>query len=433
MQADVLSASARPWKERLDAVLDLMREMSRQTDPQEMVQAYIARVSKLIPVDRRISLSRRDLRFPEFRVTRYSEWTENINPWKDVSRLPVHRGGLFAELLYSDSARVIPDLAEFPLAPDDPAAEYVAGQRTLMAIPMLERGVSINMSIATRSEPHAVDFEKFPEHVWMANLFGRATHNLVLADQVKSAFEEVDRELKAVAGIQRSLLPSRLPEISTLKLAAHYQTARRAGGDYYDFFPLPDGNWGILVADVSGHGTPAAVMMAVTHSIAHNYPGPPDSPGQLLRYLNKKLCDHYVGDNGTFVTAFYAIYEPKRRKLTYSSAGHNPPRVRGCGRDFVFQLDHARHLPLGVSPDVEYGDASHYLQTGDQLILYTDGIVEAMNPQGDLLGTDRLDHILGRCATEPTEILKAVLQAVETHTQGAPPSDDRTLVVGRVT
>ena len=432
MQADVWSMIRRPWQERLSTILDLMREMSRHTDPQEMVRAYIAHINTLIPLDRRISLSRRGLTYPEFRVTRYSEWTENINPWKDVSRLPVHRGGLFAELIYTDSARIIPDLAEIELAPDDPAREYLAGQRTLMAVPMLEKGVALNMTIATRAEPHAADNENFPEYVWMANLFGRATHNLVLAEEVKSAYEEVDRELKAVAGIQRSLLPSKLPDISTLKLAAHYQTARRAGGDYYDFFPLPDDSWGILVADVSGHGTPAAVMMAVMHSIAHNYPGPPDSPGKLLQFLNRKLCEHYVGDNGTFVTAFYGIYEPKRRKLTYSSAGHNPPRVRGCGRDFVFMLDHARHLPLGVHCDTEYHDASHYLQTGDQIILYTDGIIEAMSPGGDLLGTERLDQILGRCSTEPDEILKAVLAAVDDHTRGAPPSDDRTLVVGRV-
>src|SRR5207249_9646395 len=113
-----------------------------------------------------------------------------------------------------------------------------------------------------------------PELVWISNLFGRATHNLVLAEQVQSAFEAVDQEMKTIANLQRSLLPSPLPTIPRMGLAAHYQTSQRAGGDYYDFFPLPDGKWGILIADVSGHGTPAAVLMAVTHSIAHTYPGP---------------------------------------------------------------------------------------------------------------------------------------------------------------
>src|SRR6185369_10191873 len=127
-------------------------------------------------------------------------------------------------------------------------------------------------------EPKAFNPDQFPEFVWMGNLFGRATHNLVLSDELRSAYNTVDREMQIVADIQRSLLPETLPKIPTLDLAAYYQTSRRAGGDYYDFFPLPDGRWGILIADVSGHGTPAAVIMAITHSIAHSFPGPPSSP-----------------------------------------------------------------------------------------------------------------------------------------------------------
>ncbi len=164
---------------------------------------------------------------------------------------------------------------DFEVAPDDPAAEFLAGHGSLVAIPLLDQGVALNMVVHLRREPAAFDPEMLPEHVWTANLFGRATNSLVLAGTVKTAYEEIDRELKAVAAIQRSLLPAKLPELSSLKLAAHYETARRAGGDYYDFIPLPGGLLGILIADVSGHGTPAAVMMAVMHSIVHNYPGEP--------------------------------------------------------------------------------------------------------------------------------------------------------------
>ena len=123
----------------------------------------------------------------------------------------------------------------------------------------------------------------------MSSLFGRATHNLVLRNELKHAYEIVERELKVVADIQRSLLPQVLPKIPNLELAAYYRTSRWAGGDYYDFFPLPDGRWGILVADVSGHGTPAAVMMAITHSLAHSLPGPADPPAALLGHVNRQL------------------------------------------------------------------------------------------------------------------------------------------------
>ena len=102
------------WQERLDEICGLMREMSVQTDPQEMVRAYGRRMERIFPVDRRICLSRRDLSAPRFRVTRYSEWKEDINPWKQRHRLPLLEGGLFAELIYSDQPRIIDDIGLSP-------------------------------------------------------------------------------------------------------------------------------------------------------------------------------------------------------------------------------------------------------------------------------------------------------------------------------
>ena len=178
-------------------------------------------------------------------------------------------------MIYGDEPRIIDDLQ---VAPDDPAYEYLAGPRSLMAIPHFDQGVATNMVVRMRNEPAAFDRAGFPEWVWISNLFGRATQNLVLAEELRQAYSVVERELKVVADIQRSLLPKTMPTIPGLGLAAHYQTSQWAGGDYYDFFPLPDGRWGILIADVSGHGTPAAVMMAILHSLAHTFPGPPDPP-----------------------------------------------------------------------------------------------------------------------------------------------------------
>ncbi len=266
------SGLSNDWQQRLSIVVETMREMSRQTDPQAMVRAYGARMRQLRQFDGFLALSRRELDRPKYRITRSSRWREEVNPWKQKHLLPILEGGLLGELIYADEPRIIDDLA---VAPDDPAAEHLAGYRSLMAIPNFDQGVALNMVVSMQKEPYAFRREDFPEMVWMSNLFGRATHNLVLSEQLREAYGVVDRELKMVADIQRSLLPSELPQIPTMQLAAHYQTARRAGGDYYDFFPLPDGKWAILIADVSGHGTPAAVMMAITHSIAHSYPGPP--------------------------------------------------------------------------------------------------------------------------------------------------------------
>jgi sigma-B regulation protein RsbU (phosphoserine phosphatase) len=425
-----LQLPGKTWRERMALVIETMREMSSQTDPQAMVRAYGQKIKNFMPASRRFSLSRRDLLPPYYRITRSSTWKEEINPWKQKERLPLLKGGLLAELIYADEPRLIDDLQ---VDPKDPAAEYLEGQRSLLAIPMFDQGVALNMVILTRQEPHAFDPEQFPQTVWMSNLFGRAAHNLVLVDEVKQAYEAVDRELKVVADIQRSLLPAELPKIPTLDLAAVYQTAQRAGGDYYDFFPLAQGRWGILIADVSGHGTPAAVLMAVTHAIAHTQPGPTLPPGKLLSYVNRQLTSRYTGRSGTFVTAFYGIYDPAKRELIYARAGHNPPRVRGCSDRSLLSLDGVDGLPLGIKEDETYAEGRRVLRSYDQLVFYTDGITDARNPEGEMFGLARLDEILTGCPSEAAELVDDVLAALETFTAGRPADDDRTLLAARVT
>jgi sigma-B regulation protein RsbU (phosphoserine phosphatase) len=303
---------------------------------------------------------------------------------------------------------------------------------SLVFVPLYDHGVALNAVTLMRKARDAFAADSLPQHVWMANLFGRATHNLVLSDEVKRAYEAVDREMQVVEDIQRSLLPSQLPDIPTLELAAHYQTSRRAGGDYYDFFPLPDGRWGILLADVSGHGTPAAVLMAITHSIAHTLYGPPAPPSRLLAFINDHLAARYTTDSGTFVTAFYGIYDPATRVLTYASAGHNPPRVGRCDGVHVRAIDRNGCLPLGIEPAVRYDDTVEHLESGDFLLLYTDGITEARAPDGELFGVERLDGVIAECWGGAQNLVNMVLRAVDSFTDGRTASDDRTLLVAQV-
>jgi phosphoserine phosphatase RsbU/P len=418
-----------PWEQRLAAIVATMREMSRQTDPQAMVRAYGSRIRQLMPADRTVALSRRDLEPPRYRITRSSLWKDDINPWKEKDRLPLFEGGLLGELIYGDEPRIIDDLV---VDPGDPCAEYLAGQRSLMALPNYDRGVALNMSVLMRTEPGAFDRERLPEWVWTSNLFGRAAHNLVLSEELKRTSALMERELKVVADIQRSLLPKVLPTIPTLDLAAFYQTSQWAGGDYYDFFPLADGKWGILIADVSGHGTPAAVMMAITHSIAHAHHGPLAPPGTMLGHVNQQLATRYTTDNEAFVTAFYGIYDPLRRELTYASAGHNPPRLKRCEDGSVASLEAVGGLPLGMFADQVYPNASHLLVPGDQIVFYTDGITEATNHAGQMFGLDRLDEALENCHLVASGLMQAVLDAWDAFTAGLPASDDRTVVIAKV-
>jgi phosphoserine phosphatase RsbU/P len=417
------------WQERLDLIVDMMRDMSRHTDPQAMVRSYAEKIQQLLSVDRRISISRRGLNAPWFRVTRSTSWTQEINPWTEPERLPLLEGGLLGRLIHSDEPVLMNDLE---IDADEPAHELLAGHRSLLAIPMYDQGVAMNMIVMLQRKPNGFEQEQIPDLVWRSNLFGRATNNLVLKEELRQAYHELDREMKAVGEIQRSLLPAKLPKIPTLDLAAHYQPAQRAGGDYYDFFPMPDGKWGIFIADVSGHGTPAAVLMAVTHCIAHTHPGPPLPPGKLLDYLNCHLSSLYVGTTSTFVTGFYSIYDPARRVLTYASAGHNPPRLKRCQDGSLLSLDQARGLPLGIVEETHYEEAELQLQQGDQIIFYTDGITEAQSNDGKFFGTERLDQELEKCSLLAQALLNSVLKSVEEFANGRPADDDRTIIVARL-
>jgi phosphoserine phosphatase RsbU/P len=418
-----------PWPQRLDFIVDMMREMSTNTDPQGMVQSYIARMRRMVPSDRWMAVSRRDLQSPQYRITRSTMWETPLNPWRDRGRLPLLSGGLLAELIYAEQPRIIHDLQ---IADDDPAREYFHGMHSLQAVPQFDRGQSLNMVISMRKDPNGFDPQRLPELVWAANLFGRATHNLVLNDEVKRAYEVVDQELKVVSDIQRSLLPERLPAIPTLQIAAHYQTSQRAGGDYYDFFELPSGRWGILIADVSGHGTPAAVLMAVTHSIAHTLTDEPEPPSKLMTFINRHLCARYTSSNGTFVTAFYGIYDPRTRQMIYSRAGHCPPRIKRCSRGTIDSMQEAPSLPLGIDCDETYEDHAEMLHPGDVVVFYTDGIVESRDPAGELFGVDRLDKIINDCNPDAETIIRRTLLSIEDFTNDAAPSDDITMLIAKV-
>jgi sigma-B regulation protein RsbU (phosphoserine phosphatase) len=152
----------------------------------------------------------------------------------------------------------------------------------------------------------------------------------------------------------------------------------------------------------------------------------------MLEYVNRHLTARYTGESDTFVTAFYGIYNPADRTLSYACAGHNPPRLKRCEDGSLALLDAVRGVPLGINPAEQYASTVHPLVRGDQLVLYTDGITEARNPKGDMFGLERLDVLLENCSVTASDLLRSVLAAVEEFTDGRPADDDRTLLVAKI-
>jgi sigma-B regulation protein RsbU (phosphoserine phosphatase) len=247
--------------------------------------------------------------------------------------------------------------------------------------------------------------------------------------------EELDRERQTVGEIQRSLLPASLPNIPGFEMSPYYQPSDHASGDYYDVVPLIDDQWGFVMADVSGHGTPAAVIMTVMRTLIHaELPSNRDkSAGEFLEHVNKVMCENSLRDGRFFVTVWAAVLDPVSRRLTYASAGHNPPRL--VRRGSVLALDVGGGIPLGIDPKATYEDVGITLEPEDLLVIYTDGITEAMRPGTDdleLFGTERLDQLLSEYSSERAcDCAALIRKAIAEFTNNAAPTDDRTMLILR--
>ena len=163
--------------------------------------------------------------------------------------------------------------------------------------------------------------------------------------EVQYQRDQLEKELKVVSEVQRRLLVKEIPEIDGIECAVHYETSRYAGGDYYDFTALPDGRWGFLMADAEGHSAPAAVLMAMTCALFRSYPGVSSNPGDVLKYINRSLLR--VNDK-SFITAFYAIYDPKDMSLIFSCAGHPPLAIYRADDNQVEEPIVKSVFPMGI-------------------------------------------------------------------------------------
>jgi sigma-B regulation protein RsbU (phosphoserine phosphatase) len=173
-------------------------------------------------------------------------------------------------------------------------------------------------------------------------------------------------------------------------------------------------------------------MMAILHSLTHGHPGHPEPPSALLRHVNNRLAVHYTADNEVFVTAFYGIYDPAKREFTYSCAGHNPPRLRKCSQGRVLAIEDVGGPPLGLFEDLEYTESKVTFSPGDVLVLYTDGITEAMNSASEQFTPERLDEVLSGCDMSASQMVDAVVADINRFTGDLDPHDDQTLVIAKI-
>lgn len=429
---------------RIRIIVDLLRDASLAREPADVFKVFGPRMWRIRPMEFFISVSTRGLPTGSYKVTRYYDVREfqrradsgegglpetvNPNPWATFHQLPTHTSGFVAECIKGGTPKIFTDLD----IPDDPVfGSLLSEYKSAIASPLYDRGEVLNWSIQLRRAANAFDEQIFEDAMMMGNLIGAITRNLVALKEVERLNTALNSQFEEVARVQQSLLPEKMPDVPGLAVATSYLTSDQAGGDYYDFLPMPAGRLGILVADVSGHGAGAATIMAMLRAILHCYSGGDGSAAGVLRFANHRLLASRL--EGNFVTAFFGVFDPQTARLNYASAGHNPPRFLTAATRAIRAIDDGAGLPLGIAEDLDVVSEDLQLFPGDSILLYTDGITEAFgrdarpgNP--DMFGEERLDAAIRASDGRPDTIIENIHRALFAHTHARTRADDQTLV-----
>ena len=429
---------------RIPILMEMVGAISRATEPNEVLRVFGEGIRKLEGSRGYISLSTRGLKPGEYKITRLLKGDDQMmdlseaNPWAEWDGIPVQRGGFLAEIIRQAYPEIIHNMY---LKGDPVLGDILAEYGSMMAIPLFDNGEPLNWAILLREGPEDYSVADLEEVILRANLVGTTVLNVMAAKTLREANEANRREVDQIARIQKALLPRELPEIPGITLGAHYEMFDLAGGDMYDFVPLrksadrkthdPHGPWALLIADASGHGPAAATVVAMLNAILYAAPAELDAPGKILSFANQYLVDK--GLDGTFVTALLCHYCPTSREFVFARAGHNPAVLMSPGPPAQIEiLDGAGGVPLGVVGDVEYQDESITLEAGQTIVLYTDGITEALSPAGRMFGVEGIEKSLIECTGAPDCVISHVTGALKAHEGNVRPNDDQTIVVLKV-
>jgi serine phosphatase RsbU (regulator of sigma subunit)/anti-sigma regulatory factor (Ser/Thr protein kinase) len=311
---------------------------------------------------------------------------------------------------------------------DSPALKALKAAGVQLVIPLVSQGELVgllNLGPRLSEQDYSAD-----DRGLLTTLATQAAPALRVAQLVQEqqaeirARERLEQELRVARLIQQTLLPKDLPAIPGWQLAAYYQPARAVGGDFYDFLSFADGRLGLVVGDVTDKGVPAALVMATTRSILRAAAQGEVTPGQVLERTNDLLCPDIPPK--MFVTCLYAILDPATGRLRYANAGHDLPYQRHAAGG-VSEL-RATGMPLGLMPRMLYEEHEAVVEPGDSILLYSDGLVEAHNPQREMFSFPRLMRLVGEHAGGK-ELIDFLLEQLTTFVgPGWEQEDDVTMV-----
>ncbi len=306
-------------------------------------------------------------------------------------------------------------------------AQYTPEDQWILGIPLSIKGQFYGVMVASESNvPISFHDRRLEILAGIAQQVSLAIQNDHLNREMIQR-ERLDREIQLARQIQKTFLPHRIPRIPGCEVEIHWQTAREVGGDFYDVFRLSNDRLGIVIADVSDKGMPAALYMTVTRTLIRAFSQKAESPARVLERVNRALV--FESQYGLFVTAVFVILNPQTGILTYANAGHNLPLLRHASSGIVEPLPKGG-TALGVYSVTRLKDHSIQIEPGDWIIFYTDGVTESFSPAGETFGELRLQQIVAAApSTTSADFLDYIRNQLSEFREGSPPSDDLTLVV----
>ncbi len=302
--------------------------------------------------------------------------------------------------------------------------------RSALAVPIVKQNLLFGIVTLMHPLPHYFNREA----VEVVQIAARHMALAIESAQMYIKLDELhhlreramERDLKLARAVQESFLPARVPGIEGFSFAAMNRPALEVGGDFYQFFKLPENKLGVVIGDVSGKGIAASLFMARLSSDLQYYSSLYKDPGKLFSKINKLLCAR--AKQGMFVTLVYILLDIKTGDICFSNAGHLSPLFVDEQGVQTIGSPQAKGPPLGILPSAEYGQDRFSLKKGGMILIYTDGIIEAKNMDHKLFGDSRLARVVETCPTDPIMLARKIVDSVDIFSRERGQSDDLTLV-----
>lgn len=406
---------------KLKAVLDISRSLAGTVELEKLLPKLLDSLFEIFPAADRGCILLRDDKTGEMVPRAIKHRRAGSDETVKLSRT------ILNEVLQQKKAILSADAASDTRFE---ASESIASMtiRSMMCAPLLSLSGEPMGVINIDTQNPLAQFRKDDLDIMVA-VAGQAALSYESARLFSSFLEKQkqDNEMRIAAGVQLALLPETMPELEGYEFYASYEAAQAVGGDYYDIFPVKSGNLCLAFGDVAGKGVPASLVMSRMSSVVRSTFNHLDDAAAAVCEINNHMCDKSV--EGRFVTFVATLLDPTTHTVQFVNAGHMSPMIRHADGTIEELGADTTGVPIGVMEDFPYQQIERTLRPGDTVVIYTDGVSEAMNPEGELYGLDRLRRFISKSAPAASELGPAIREDVRSHAGGRPQNDDITLMV----